>query len=61
MQSTVQSVLNMKQLRSTCSKGLEVPCQNTFKGKHAFIKGLIKVLVAKNLFLVYHRVGRLYM
>jgi len=27
MQSTVQSVLNMKELRSTHSKGLEVPCQ----------------------------------
>jgi len=31
MQSTVQSVLKMKELKSTCSKGLEVPCQNTFK------------------------------
>jgi len=29
MQNTVQSVLNMKELRSTRSKGLEVPCQNT--------------------------------
>jgi len=29
MQSTVQSVLNMKELRSTCSNGLDVPCQNT--------------------------------
>ena len=28
MQSTVQSVLNMTVLRSTRSKGLEVPCQN---------------------------------
>ena len=45
MQSTVQSVLNMKELRSKCSKGLEVPCQNTFKDKPAFIKRLIKVLV----------------
>jgi len=39
MQSTVQSVLNTKELRSTCSKGLEVSCQDTFK---AFIKRLIK-------------------
>jgi len=30
MQSTVGSVLNMKELSSTCSKGLEVPCRNTF-------------------------------
>jgi len=52
MQSTVQSVLNMKELRSTCNKGLEVPCQNTFKDKPAFIEMLIKVLVARNLFLV---------
>jgi len=29
MQSAVQSVLDMKELMSTCSKGLEVPCQNT--------------------------------
>jgi len=27
-------------------KGLEDPCQNTFKDKPAFIKRLIKVLVA---------------
>jgi len=47
MQSTVQSVLNMKELRSTHSKF------NTFKEKPAFIKRLIKVLVAKNLFLVH--------
>jgi len=53
MQSTVQSVLNMKELRSTGSKGWEVPCQNTFKDKPAFIKRLIKVLVARNLFLVH--------
>jgi len=32
---------------------LEVPSQNTFKNKPAFIKRLIKVLVAKNLFLVH--------
>jgi len=51
MQSTVQSV---KEVRSTCSKGLEVPCQNTFKDKPAFIKRLIKVLVARNLFLVHN-------
>ena len=38
----------MKELRSTCSKGLEVPCQNTFKYKPAFIKRLMKVLVARN-------------
>jgi len=53
MQSTVQNVLNMKELRSTGSKRLEVPCQNTFKDKPAFIKRLIKVLVARNLFLVH--------
>jgi len=53
MLSTVQSVLNMKELRSTHSKGLEVPCQNTFKDKPAFIKRLIKVLGARNLFLVH--------
>ena len=52
MQSRVQSVLNMKELRSTRSKGLEVPCQNTFRDKPAFIKRLIKVSVARNLFLV---------
>jgi len=40
MQTKAQSVLNMKELRSTCSKGLEVPCQNTFKEKPAFIKRL---------------------
>ena len=51
MQSTIQSVL--KKLRSTHSKGLEVPGQNTFKDKPAFIMRLIKVLVAKNLFLVH--------
>ena len=45
MQSTVQNALNMKELRSTGSKGLEVPCQNTFIDKHIFIKRLIKVLV----------------
>ena len=33
------------------AKGLEVPCQNTFKP--AFIKRLIKVFVAKNLLLVH--------
>ena len=44
MQSTVQSVLNMKELRSAHSKGLEVLCQNTFKYKPAFIKRLIKML-----------------
>jgi len=27
------NVLKMKEPRSTCSKGLEVPCQNTFKDK----------------------------
>ena len=47
------SVLSMKELRSTGSKGLEVPCQNTLKDKLAFIKRLIKVLVAKNSFLVH--------
>ena len=41
------------ELRSTCSKGLEVPYQNTFKEKPAFFKRLIKVLVDKNLFLVH--------
>ena len=49
MQSTAQSVLNMKELRTTCSKGLEVSCQNRFKDKPTFIKRLIKVLVARNL------------
>jgi len=43
----------MKELRSTHSKGLDAPCQNTFKGKPAFIKRLIKVLVAKKLLLVH--------
>jgi len=38
---------------STCSKGLEIPCQNTFKDKSAFIKRLIKVPVARNLFLLH--------
>ena len=41
---------------STLSKGLEIPCQNTFKDKPAFIKHvkrLVKVLVARNLFLVH--------
>jgi len=47
------SVFNMKELRSIHSKGLEVPCQNTFKDKPAFFKRLIKVLVARNLFLVH--------
>ena len=49
----VQNVLNVKELRSTCSKGLEDTCQNTLKDKPAFIKRLIKVLVARNLFLVH--------
>jgi len=40
--------LNMIELRSKRSKGLEVPCQNTFKDKPAFIKRRIKVLVAKS-------------
>jgi len=53
MQSTVQNVLNMKELRSTGRKHLKVPCQNTFKDKPAFIKRLIKVLVARKLFLVH--------
>jgi len=38
---------------STSSKGLEIPCRNTFKDKPAFIKRLIKVLVARNLFSVH--------
>ena len=41
------SLLNMR-AESTCSKGLEIPCQNTFKDKPAFlkhVKRLIKVLV----------------
>ena len=46
-------VLNMKELRSTCSNGLEVPYQHAFKDKPAFNKRLIKVLVARNLFLVH--------
>jgi len=37
---------------STRSKGLEIPSQNAFKDKPAFIKRLIKVLVARKLFLV---------
>jgi len=52
MHSTVQSILNMKELRSTYSKGLEIPCHNTFKDKPA-IKRLSKVLVARNLLLVH--------
>ena len=51
MQTTVWSVLNMKELRSTRSKDLEVPCKNTFKDKPAFLKRLIKVPVARNLVL----------
>jgi len=43
----------MKELRSTGSKGLEIPRQNTFKDKPVFIKRLSKVLVARNLFLVH--------
>jgi len=53
MQSTVQSVLNMKELMSTLSKGLEIPCPNTFKDKPAFTTRLSEVLVARNLFLVH--------
>ena len=34
-------------------KKTEVPCQNTFKDKPAFLKRHIKVLEAKNLFLVH--------
>jgi len=45
MQSKIQKEV------TTCGKGLEVPCQNTFKP--AFIKRLIKVFVAKNLLLVH--------
>jgi len=30
MQSTVQSILNMKELKSTGSQGLVIPSQNTF-------------------------------
>jgi len=55
MQSTVQSVLKMGELSSTHNRGLEVPCQNTLKDYPAFIKRLIKVLVAKNLFLIHSR------
>jgi len=32
---------------------VEDPCQNTFKDEPAFIKRLIKVLAAKNLFLLH--------
>ena len=46
---TVQSLEH----ESSRSKGLEIPCQNTFKDKPAFINRLIKVLVARNLFLVH--------
>jgi len=46
--------LNIKELKSTRTKGLEVPYQNTFKDKPAFIKlEANKVLVARNLFLVH--------
>jgi len=38
------SLLNVR-AESTRSKGLEIPCQNTFKDKPAFIKRLITVLV----------------
>jgi len=38
---------------STCSKGLEIPYQNAFKDKPAFVKRLIKMPVARNLFLVH--------
>jgi len=40
---------------STRSKGLEIPCQNTFKDKPAFIKHvkrLIKVLVARTCYVI---------
>ena len=42
------------QKRSTIrGEDVKVPCQNILKDKPAFIKRLIKVLVAKNLFLVH--------
>ena len=42
------SILNVR-AESTGGKGLKIPCQNTFKDKPAFIKRLIKVLVARNM------------
>jgi len=42
------SLLNVR-AESTGGKGLEIPCQNTFKDKPAFIKRLIMVLVARNM------------
>jgi len=54
MQSTVKCLeYERPEVYTQCSKGLEVPCQNTFKDKPAFIKRLIKEVVARNLFLVY--------
>jgi len=47
------NLLNMRAEWSTGSKGLEIPYQNTFKDKVAFIKRLIKVLVSRNLFSVH--------
>jgi len=40
--------LNLR-AESTGGKGLKIPCQNTFKDKPAFIKRLMKVLVARNM------------
>jgi len=40
--------MNMR-AESTGGKGLEIPCRNTFKDKPAFIKRLVKVLVARNM------------
>ena len=50
---TVQSLEHESRVYTYSSKGLEIPCQNTFKDKPAFIKRLIKVLVARELFSVH--------
>ena len=50
---TVQSLERESWVYATRSKGLEIPCQNTFKDKPAFINRLIKVFAARNSFLVH--------
>jgi len=49
-QTNAQYSLLIMRVESIGSKVLEIPCQSTFKDKLAFIKRLIKVLVASNLF-----------
>jgi len=54
-QTNAQYSLLKLRAESIGSKGLEIPHQNTFKDKPAFIKRLIKVLATRNLFLVHSR------